>query len=60
MWKNLFFNENIIKIWFPNGYLHQHIFSLNIKIQNKSLLHNILEFMTLVNRIGTYAWSYDQ
>ena len=26
MWKNLFFNVNIIKIWFPNDYLHWHMY----------------------------------
>ena len=26
MWKKSFFNVNIIKIWFPNGYLHRHTY----------------------------------
>ena len=38
MWKKSFFNVNIIKIWFPNGFLHRHIFTLNIKIRSSTLL----------------------
>ena len=38
--KKKIFIVNIIKIWFPNGFLHRHSFSLNIKIWSNTLLHN--------------------
>ena len=40
MWKKSFFNVNITKIWFPNGFLHRDIFTLKIKIRSSTLLLN--------------------